>query len=218
MSYQLGIHWLMEADEFTFKIGIENMPISHRLALSVTVSFYDPVGIGAPVTLPVKMWLQDMRQQGLAWDDKLHDGEMLTWKRWLEELPELSQFRLARSFIPMSFNPVQWYQLHHFADASWKGYGTATYLRTIGESGEVFCILVTGCARVASLKKTTVPRLELTAVAVAACMDAKLRLELDLKLLPSIFWTDSTSVLKYLFNETACYQPLWQTECISFVT
>ncbi|XP_068201659.1 uncharacterized protein [Palaemon carinicauda] len=44
------------------------------------------------------------------------------------------------------------------------------------------------------------------AAAITAKMDSKLKTELDLKLAPSVFWTDSTSVLKYLRNPTARYQ------------
>ena len=41
---------------------------------------------------------------------------------------------------------------------------------------------------------------------VAAQVDVKLKQELDIDLIESVFWTDSTTVLKYLNNKRARYQ------------
>nr|XP_027213849.1 uncharacterized protein LOC113806899 [Penaeus vannamei] len=136
----------------------------------------------------------------------METAEVTQWKAWLNQLPKLRNFKVPRSFIPMSFGTVRSCQLHHFADASQVGYGIASYLRLESATGEVYCTLVMGRSRVAPLKRMTIPRLELTAATVAARMDQKLRSELDLRLEKSVFWTDSTSVLKYLFNEKARYQ------------
>ncbi|MGH0117086.1 UNVERIFIED_CONTAM: hypothetical protein FKN15_030931 [Acipenser sinensis] len=59
-----------------------------------------------------------------------------------------------------------------------------------------------GKARVAPLKTTTIPRMELTAATMAGRMDKMLRRELQLQLEDSMFWTDSTAVLKYIKNKT----------------
>lgn len=58
-----------------------------------------------------------------------------------------------------------------------------------------------GKARVTPLKAVSIPRLELTAAVLAARVDSLLRAELTFHLEGSVFWTDSTSVLKYLNNE-----------------
>ena len=76
----------------------------------------------------------------------------------------------------------------------------------INHKGQSKCAFVTSRSRVAPLKRTTIPRLELTAACVAARMDRKLRDELDLQISRSIFWTDSTAVLKYISNDKARYQ------------
>lgn len=47
-------------------------------------------------------------------------------------------------------------------------------------------------------KHVTIPRLELTAAVVAVKMDQMLRQELKISLQDSVFWTDSTTVLRYL--------------------
>ena len=53
------------------------------------------------------------------------------------------------------------YELHNFADASTSGYGQCSYLRVKDEDGNVNVSLVMGKSRVALLKITTIPRLEL---------------------------------------------------------
>ncbi|XP_063749569.1 uncharacterized protein LOC134870954 [Eleginops maclovinus] len=61
-------------------------------------------------------------------------------------------------------------------------------------------------ARVAPLKSPTIPRMELTAATVAIKMDKLLKKELELELHDSIFWTDSTAVLKYLNSESTRFK------------
>lgn len=51
------------------------------------------------------------------------------------------------------------------------------------------------------LKEVTIPRFELTAAALAVKVDMMLKRELQLPLKDSMFWTDGTSVIKYIRNE-----------------
>ncbi|XP_035989853.1 uncharacterized protein LOC118561756 [Fundulus heteroclitus] len=59
-----------------------------------------------------------------------------------------------------------------------------------------------GKARVAPLKQTTIPRLELTAAVLAVKVDRMLKRELCIQLNSSCFWTDSQTVLRYISNDT----------------
>lgn len=68
------------------------------------------------------------------------------------------------------------------------------------------CTFIMGKARVAPLKQVSIPRLELTAAVVSAWMDRLWRKELQMPLMDSVFWTDSTSVLKYVKNETSRFR------------
>lgn len=56
-------------------------------------------------------------------------------------------------------------------------------------------------SRVASLKITTIPRLELTAAVVSITVDDMLKEEMDLADAEAYFWTDSKVVLGYTVNE-----------------
>ena len=53
------------------------------------------------------------------------------------------------------------------------------------------------------LKPVTIPRLELTAATMAVRMERMLQSELELSLTPSVYRTDSTSVLKNLRKQTS---------------
>ena len=86
------------------------------------------------------------------------------------------------------------YELHNFADASTSGYGQCSYLRVKDEDGNVNVSLVMGKSRVAPLKITTIPRLELTAAVVSAKVGIMLQ-ELNYANLKQFFWTDSKVVL-----------------------
>ena len=79
-------------------------------------------------------------------------------------------------------------------------YGTVSYLRLQDDEHKVHCAFVMGKARVVPLKPVTIPRLELTAATMAVRKDVMLQSELELSLMPSVYWTDSTSVLKYMKN------------------
>ena len=201
----LGIHWSMSEDSFFFKLSLKEKPATRRGMLSLACSMYDPLGFISPVIVVSKMLLQSLCRDKLGWDEPIGEDEEAKWNTWLQDLPKLIQHRIRRNIAPPSFGKVIAWQLHHFADASQVGYGVVTYMRITNAKGDVHCTLIMSRARVAPLQGSTIPRLELTAALLAAQIDFKLREELDVELQPSIFWTDSTTVLKYLNNERARY-------------
>ena len=82
-------------------------------------------------------------------------------------------------------------------------FGVASYLRFTDTENRIHCSLVMGKSRVAPIKPTTIPRLELTAATVTVKQDIQIREELNLEIESVLFWTDSTCVLQYINNE-AC--------------
>lgn len=60
-----------------------------------------------------------------------------------------------------------------------------------------------GKSRVAPLKQTTIPRLELAAAIVAVKIIKMLLTELDMPIDRVVFWTDSMAVLRYIQNRKA---------------
>ncbi|XP_068236965.1 uncharacterized protein [Palaemon carinicauda] len=91
------------------------------------------------------------------------------------QLQCLGDFKIRRTLVPPDFGEVSSYQLHHFADSSKTGYGVATYLPIVSKNNQVNSTLVMGRVRIAPLKRPSIPRMELTAAAVAAQLDCKIR-------------------------------------------
>lgn len=197
----LGLLWCVESDTFKFKMEVKHQSPTRRGMLSMTSSVYDPLGMVAPVTLSAKMLQQELCRRNYGWDDVIPPDVLSQWERWLQDIDLLASFKSDRCLKPKDFGEPTQSQLHHFADASKDGYGTVTYIRLINNRNEVHVVFLMGKARVTPLKSVTIPRLELTAAVLAVRVDAMLKAELELELSQSVFWTDSTSVLKYIGNE-----------------
>lgn len=202
----LGVQWCVETDTLQFKVTLQEKPLTRRGILSMVSSIYDPLGILSPVILPAKQILQELCRTKHDWDDKIPETLRHQWNLWLASLQNLNDFQVERCMKPLNFGEITSAQLHHFADASELGFGTVSYLLMENHRGNQHCAFVMGKARVAPVKTVTVPRLELTAATMAARMDNMLKSELDLILQESVFWTDSTSVLKYLNNESTRFR------------
>ena len=70
----------------------------------------------------------------------------------------------------------------------------------VNEQERIRCAFVIGKSRVAPLKPMTIPRLELSAATVSVRLDKMIR-ELQVSIDGSVFWSDSTSVLRYVENQ-----------------
>ena len=202
----LGVRWKMDEDELGFSITRMDMPPTRRGILSVISSVYDPLGVAGPFLLRGKQILQDLCRREIGWDDSIPDDEAARWTAWLKELPLLAELTVARCLRPPDFGRVVRSELHHFCDASEKGYGAVSYLRQLNGDGEIHCVFLTGKSRVAPLKKITVPRLELSAATTGVRLNAMLQRELDIAVHRIVYWTDSTTVLRYVSNDKARYQ------------
>ncbi|KAK7884399.1 hypothetical protein WMY93_027522 [Mugilogobius chulae] len=197
----LGVQWNVEADEFTFLVNLKMQPATRRGILSTVASLYDPLGFVAPVLLKAKGILQEMCRHGIAWDDSISKELLPQWIKWKEELVDLTRISISRTYVPSGFGRILKIELHHFSDASTRGYGQCSYIRFKNERGDVHCTLAMGKSRVAPLKVTTIPRLELTAAVVAVQASALLKRELLFQDMTEYFWTDSCVVLGYIKNE-----------------
>jgi hypothetical protein len=202
MERALGICWNVDSDSFGFKITVKSLKPTRKNLLSIVCSVYDPLGLASPFILPAKILLQDLCRRNIEWDTVLSGKDLLTWKTWLNNLPKLENLTVPRCLIPSDFGEVTCTQLHHFADASDLGYGIVSYVRTINGNDQVHCSLLHSKARVAPLKKTTTPRMELTAATIAVKLNRKLQQELDIHVDEVFYWTDSMAVLRYIFNKT----------------
>ena len=197
----LGIQWDVESDYFRLNVSLKEQPATRRGILSTVASLFDPLGLVAPILLKVKIILQEMCRRGTGWDDPLTDELRLQWEQWRSDLAHLDNVTIPRTYSPAGFGKVLKAELHHFSDASTKGYGQCSYLRLQNEEGDVHCALVVGKSRVSPTKLTTIPRLELTAAVVSVKTSNLLKEEYGSADTEEFFWTDSKVVLGYIKNE-----------------
>lgn len=167
----------------------------------MVASLYDPLGLISPFVLTGKRVLQETCRQGTGWDDPLPSELRPVWDNWSSDLENFEKVIIPRCYVPKDFGQIVKMELHHFSDASVYGYGQCSYLRHINTDGKVCCALITAKSRVASVKVTTIPRLELTAAVVSITVSSMLRDELGLSPIDEYFWTDSKVVLGYINNE-----------------
>lgn len=110
------------------------------------------------------------------------DGSLIS-RRLIQSL-----FNVALSQIT---NQVIQYKLHHFSVASQYAYGTVTYIRMEFQNGNIHCAMLIETSRLAPMKTTTIPHLELVAAALTVDVDITLRRALYFNINESIFLSDS---------------------------
>lgn len=199
----LGVQWCTTTDTFRFHFDVPEHPNTRRGVLAIVASIYDPLGFLAPLILLGKLVSQALCGDGLKWDDEIPENLLPQWENWKEELQKLTILQIPRCIRPLNFGIPTSFQLHHFSDASTRAYGQCSCIRLENERGEIHCSLMMAKARVAPLKPTTIPRLELQAAVLSAKMSKTLEQELGLENVTHHFWTDSKVVLGYIKNEKA---------------
>lgn len=124
----------------------------------------------------------------------------------MADLPKLSQFSVDHCVKPAGLDFISSSQLHHFSDTSETGFRSVSYLRLVNCQGAVHCSFLCAKSRVLPLKTIAIPRLELSAAAISVKQDKVLKRELEIPTSSeSVFWTDSTAVLRYMKNKTRCF-------------
>ena len=186
---------------------LSDKPMTRREISSVVNSVYVLFGFGTPAVQPIKMLLEDPCKLNFDWNQEIPPEMQRKWIDWLQHLPFLATFQIPIFINPTNFGNIKSAHILHSFDASEKSYVFADYLGLIDKQDQIYCSLVVGRIRLSPLKTLTLPRLELCAATIASQIELDLRRELHLpqELQPSIFWTDSTTVLRYVNNETNVY-------------
>ncbi|XP_052747141.1 uncharacterized protein LOC128199875 [Bicyclus anynana] len=193
----LGLKWDPISDTFLFEIKSMNLTCTKRTILSELARIFDPLGFLSPVTIQAKSFIQKLWILGIEWDQPPPDDIVRLWNAYQTQLSQLSKLRIPRQF---KCAKVKSYELHGFADSSEIAYGAVIYLRATDDKDQVQISIVCSKARVAPLKRISLPRLELCAAVLLSDLytlvrDTYLsRISFD----AVYFWSDSTVVLSWL--------------------
>lgn len=97
--------------------------------------------------------------------------------------------------------------LHTFTDASAEAYGAVVYSRCEYESGEVAVRVVASKSRVAPLKATSIPHLELMGAVLGLRLSLSVSKVYKIDAHDTKFWTDSMNVLWWIQRPSRTFKP-----------
>ena len=126
------------------------------------------------------------------WDDEIPQDVAKQYLDWLQEILALKELSIDRHFVWQRGSNVQ---LHVFADASEMGLCVVAYLR-FEIDGKVSFEM--GKTRVAPIKTTTIPKLELEAALHASRIKISIVEEHDFTINQVFMWSDSSTVIQWL--------------------
>ena len=111
----------------------------------------------------------------------------------MQSIQDLNYVKTERWHKYFFTDPVE---LHIFADASEKAYGTLVYIKTINY-GSISCNFVLTKSRLTPINKPslTIPRLELEASLIAARLFKTIVQEIKIPVSKISLWSDSTTVV-----------------------
>lgn len=153
------------------------------------------MGLLGPVVLYAKLLMQDLWRSGTHWDESVTQNIYTAWLEFTQQLESMNQVAFDRKILITECCDMQ---LHGFCDASNSGYGACIYIRSVGKSKTIISKLLCAKSRVAPLKPTTIPRLELCGAVLLAQLYQEVSGALNKTPDKITFWCDSTIVLSWL--------------------
>ena len=202
----LGIVWNPGTDVLRFVVKDINIEtFTKRNVLSKLSMLYDPLGLASVVTIKARIAMQNLwRLKELNWDDPLPENVCDLWQNIFEDIVKLKTVEFPRCIKPA--DSLGQAELHVFCDASVLAYGAAAYLLWHAVDGP-HVQLISAKARVAPLKQTTVPRLELMAALIASRLAKTICEEFKEKPAEITLWSDSKIVLHWLKSDSLTLKP-----------
>ena len=191
----LGLTWNVDEDCFVFNPKMKSPQPTKRSIISIVSSIFDPCGFLTPFTFRAKNFIQKLWRAGLDWDDGISSQMYEEWNVWYQEIPTLSQLHIPRYHGCQANMDLQ---LHLFSDASEAGFAAVAYLR-MSTGNTVHCSFLASKCHIAPIKQAlTTPKLELQGATMAVRLSVSLAE--DIKVEKIVFWTDATTVLRYINN------------------
>lgn len=138
--------------------------------------------------------MQEIWESGVNWDEVLLEAIRHEFQRWCDDLENLGDVKIQRCLCPHGEENVE---IHTFVDASSEAYGAVSYLRTVSNT-TTSVRLVAVKTRVASLKSTSIPRLELMGAMLGLKLTESIVKALKVQMRDVIFWSDSMNALWWI--------------------
>ena len=200
----LGLTWHPLEDHFVYACNSEYIStITKRTLLSDVSKHFDPIGLIAPVLVVAKVIIQSCWKLDLEWNDAVPNDVSRAYTSWKDDMTALSQLKIPRKVLPTHLYDEA--SLQVFCDASEKAYGACVYLVSVKDD-IVSSTLISSKCKVAPIKPSTLPRLELLAVHTGAKLATAVKAALSKSkhaLNISVLYSDSTIALSWIKADTA---------------
>ena len=120
-------------------------------------------------------------------------------KNVIKTLASIQNVQIPRKIINKN-QVIKTIELQGVSDASYQAYGACVYIQVIYESGKNSIKLVSAKSRVAPLKTTSIPRLELLGNLILSRLmnTMKNALKNDIKISNCFYWSDSMVSLSWI--------------------
>ncbi|XP_069160890.1 uncharacterized protein [Procambarus clarkii] len=190
----LGMDWDLISDT----ISIKSVPVNYNITtkrdlLSQVSKVFDPLGLLNPLTIKWRLLVQEAWKAKVGWDDPLPIQLQKASMEVAQEQTLVEKIIFPRHIVEEN----EEVSLHVFADSSAKAFGACAYLVTSNQS-----YLITSKARVAPLKKRTLPQMELTALLTGTRLAVHIKQVLStMNIKDVIIWSDNEAVLQWVRND-----------------
>ena len=137
--------WDTFHDEFVMSIeGIASaaslITPTKRSIVSLVSKFYNPLGFISPLVTLFKIFLQELCEVQLNWDEPLTEALQTRWQYLSQSLTAGRQvIRVTRCATNLNEDQPSNYQLCGFCDASLKAYAAVVYLLRETDDGVMYC-------------------------------------------------------------------------------
>ncbi|XP_072392211.1 uncharacterized protein [Diabrotica undecimpunctata] len=193
----LGLQWCPSLDLLSYSIDSNLTPkiITKRSILSGIAQIFDPLGLLSPSIIKVKILMQLLWLEKLDWDEGVPLHIQSEWLSFRDQLHELNKLQIQRNVVLPNSVLIE---MHGFCDASEVAYGTAIYIRSVDEKGNIFINLLCAKSKVAPVKKLSVPRLELSGALILSRLSKMVTTSLNIQFNKIFLWSDSTITLGWI--------------------
>lgn len=197
----VGLFWETQTDNLSYKIKLSEIEAcTKREILSHIASLFDPMGLVGPVIVVAKIIMQSLWVEKVEWDERLSKEVCAKWKDFWQELNNINKIKIPRWIKTGGCKRIE---VHGFSDASSYAYGACLYLRSETADGEVSVRLICAKSRVAPLKTTSIPRLELCAAVLLTRLAKNIIAALRINITQQYWWSDSLVVLAWIAAESS---------------
>ena len=150
--------------------------------------------------------MQELCRGNYGWDSEILPAVAKRWETWIGGLNQLTSLNIRRCYRPQDFGEVCDAQLHLFCDASEVGYGTASCLKLTNTRGLIYIAFVMGKGKSSPTETDHHSQNGTASRSPGRSNQQNAGKELEYSLQPPVYWSDSTSVMKYIFSDTIRFQ------------